>query len=82
MAYGRPAVQGLEGTVADLRRPGLRAAVARLFRAIADMPRRRAVLDELANLSDRELADVGLSRHDLSRVFDPAFAARRAVDRG
>ena len=26
-------------------------------------------------LTDRELADIGLSRVDLPRVFDPAFAA-------
>jgi len=38
------------------------------------------VLDELSGLSDHELADIGLARNDLSRVFDPAFAhARRAV---
>ena len=42
------------------------------------MPRRRAVLDELSMLSDHELADIGLSRVDLGRVFDPSFAAERA----
>lgn len=77
LAYSRPAVQGLEGTVADLRRPGLRALFARLTRAAIEYPRRRAVLDELSMLSDRELADVGLDRADLVRVYDPAFAAAR-----
>lgn len=75
--YDRAAVQGLEGTVADLRRPGLRDVLGRLVRAVADWPRRRAVLAELSMLSDRELADIGLVRGDLRRVFDPAFSAAR-----
>ena len=41
------------------------------------MRRRRAVLDELSALSDRELADIGLNRNELSRVFDPQFAKQR-----
>jgi len=39
------------------------------------------VLDELGMLSDHELADIGLSRVDLPRVFDPAFAADREAQR-
>lgn len=56
--------------------------IARLQAAVAwvvDMPRRRAVIDELAALSDHELADIGLIRSDLKRVFDPAFSGRRSV---
>jgi len=37
------------------------------------------VLDELSALSDHELADIGLSRTGISRVFDPAFAYNRRV---
>ncbi len=37
----------------------------------------RAALAELTNLTDRELADIGIGRADLGRVFDPAFIARR-----
>ena len=60
------------------RRPGRLGA--RLMAAalwLVQMPRRRAVLDELARLSDHELADIGLTRCDLPRVFDPAFVACR-----
>ena len=32
-------------------------------------------------MTDRELADIGLTRSDLARVFDPAFAADRARGR-
>ncbi|MBO1074818.1 DUF1127 domain-containing protein [Roseomonas marmotae] len=40
------------------------------FRAILEYPRRRRVMDELSMLSDRELADIGLSRGDIHRVFE------------
>jgi uncharacterized protein YjiS (DUF1127 family) len=43
--------------------------------AFAEWRRRQTVLQEMTMLSDRELADIGLSRTDLPRVFDPAFAA-------
>jgi uncharacterized protein YjiS (DUF1127 family) len=32
-------------------------------------------LRELNRLGDRELADIGITRGDIHRVFDPAFAA-------
>ena len=44
---------------------------------IAEMPRRRAAIAELEALSDRELADIGLARAELGRVFEPGFASRR-----
>jgi uncharacterized protein YjiS (DUF1127 family) len=39
------------------------------------------VLQEMSMLTDRELADIGLSRADLPRVFDPAFAMEHARGR-
>ncbi len=54
---------------------GLRAAV--LF--LAEYPRRRAVFEQLHAMSDRELADIGLERSDLARVFDEDFAIGRTV---
>lgn len=62
--------------------PSLISRVASVLNWIADLPRRRSVLAELSELSDHELADIGLSRGDLSRVFDPEFAAQRARARG
>jgi uncharacterized protein YjiS (DUF1127 family) len=52
------------------RKPGVFARI----RAWLD---RQTVLAELNTLSDRELNDIGLSRAELPRVFDPAFAVRR-----
>ena len=58
-------------------RRGVLAWLADLGQWLSEMPRRRAVLTELSGLSDHELADIGLSRADLPRVFDPEFAQLR-----
>ncbi len=50
----------------------LRGAAAYL----ASLPQRCAVMDELSLLTDRELADIGLNRNELERVFNPRFAER------
>jgi len=55
----------------------LRAATA----WFSSLLRRRAVIDELGSLSDHELADIGLSRSDIPRVFDGAFVAQRSTPR-
>ena len=71
---------GTDGTIAEQRPSGFRRVVALFGTAmavLAEMPRRRAVLDELSVLTDRELSDIGLNRAELSRVFDPAFAKTR-----
>lgn len=55
----------------------LRGAIAGLFRAVAEYPRRRRVFDELSMLSDRELADIGLNRADIPHVFEDDLASKR-----
>jgi uncharacterized protein YjiS (DUF1127 family) len=62
----------------------IRGAVAKVFRAlrsaarfIATFPQRRAVFAQLNALSDRELADIGLTRGDLKHVFDEDFMRAR-----
>ena len=40
--------------------------------------RRGSVMAELNSMSDRELADVGLSRSNFTQVFDPQFAHEHA----
>jgi uncharacterized protein YjiS (DUF1127 family) len=54
--------------------------VTRLGSMFREWQHRRAVMQEMSLMTDRELSDIGLSRSDLARVFDPAFAAAR--DRG
>ncbi len=34
---------------------------------------RDAAMSELAMMTDRELSDIGLTRHDVGRVFTPEF---------
>lgn len=53
-----------------------------VFTWLREWRQRRQVAAELALMTDCELADIGLSRADLSRVVDPAFAARHARNRG
>lgn len=49
------------------------SAIAALGTAIATWPARRATYQRLAALSDRELADIGLTRGEIANVFDPGF---------
>ena len=56
---------------------GLFARLCAAAAHLASLPRRRAVMAELSLLTDRELADIGIDRNELSRVFDPRFAESR-----
>jgi uncharacterized protein YjiS (DUF1127 family) len=63
---------------------GLRRAVGAVVgwvRALITLPRRAAVFEELNRLSDRELADIGLTRDGIARVFDEDFAIEREAER-
>lgn len=48
---------------------------------LAALPRRMAERDELTNATDRDLADMGLTRGDIGRIHDPKFAAEFAAGR-
>jgi uncharacterized protein YjiS (DUF1127 family) len=52
---------------------GIGRFLATLGTTLLEFPERRATFERLRALSDRELADIGLSRSDLARVFDPDF---------
>ena len=58
-------------TRADRHHPG---PIGRVFARLRDLGSRRATINELNGFSERELADIGLSRSDIHRVFDPSFA--------
>ncbi len=65
----------------DVPRIDVLSSLWALVMWVAAMPRRRAVLDELNALSEHELADIGLSRTEVTRVFDPSFSAERNAER-
>ena len=60
----------------------LARGIGRAVAYLRSLPQRRATMNELRMLSERELADIGLSRSDLPRVFDPAFANECGAKRG
>ncbi len=60
---------------------GLASSLARAVTWIMELPRRHAVLTELEMMSDRELADIGLGRGELSKVFHSDFASARGKAR-
>ncbi len=76
LTYRAPVVEGTDGTVAE-QRPGLFEKLRSFLAGLVELPRRRAVIDELSMLTDRELADIGLSRSELGQVFDTRFQPRR-----
>jgi len=54
-------------------RPSLLAQFRAAIDSLLARIQRHSVISELNTLSDRELADIGLNRNDLGRVFDPRF---------
>ncbi len=82
LTYRSATVPGTDGTYAQPRPSALAGFAQRvkgMAASLANLPRRRAVIAELSALSDRELADIGLTRGELTRVFDPRFISARAV---
>jgi uncharacterized protein YjiS (DUF1127 family) len=58
-----------EAHVAMSRFARIGAPVVRFGRWLRETSRRNAVINELDRLSDRELADIGLSRGEIRSVF-------------
>ncbi|MEJ0019245.1 MAG: DUF1127 domain-containing protein [Acetobacteraceae bacterium] len=61
---------------------GLGGWLSARLEALGQWRQRRAVMEEMTLMTDRELSDIGLSRADLPRVFEPDFAADHARGRG
>jgi uncharacterized protein YjiS (DUF1127 family) len=69
----QPAPRGLLRQIGD--------GLASVVQGIGNWARREATLSEMGQMSDRELSDIGLSRADVPRVFNPDFIADHARGR-
>jgi uncharacterized protein YjiS (DUF1127 family) len=70
------AVAARDAEIARMIRGTVRAmvsAVRWLFDTIAEWQQRNAAYQRLRSMSDRELADIGLTRDQIARVFEPDF---------
>ena len=81
LSYIGPSYEEAEASVVKPAEHGFGAWMHNLAHRFADWQRRRAVMTEMALMSDHELSDIGLTRSDLPRVFDPGFAADHARGR-
>ena len=57
------------------RRSGLAAWLSRRIAGFVSWRRDTQAATELSQMSDHELSDIGLSRADIGRVFNPDFNA-------
>lgn len=70
------AAQARDAALAALLGRAARAVgrtLATIAQTLVTWPQRRAAYESLRRLGDRELADIGLTRADIARVFDPDF---------
>ncbi len=63
------------------RQPRLRDRFAAVLSPLTRWRDRARVTNELSRMTDRELADIGINRYDVSRISDPQFA-REYASRG
>ena len=73
MLYPDPDGGAATRTVRRRRDRGLASLLRRVATRVVAMRERRVTIKRLAELSDRELADIGLSRGRLHEVFEPGF---------
>ncbi len=70
------AIRARDEAIADgLRRffGGIGRALGAVATAVFTWPTRRRTYENLRGLTDRELADIGLTRGEITRVFEPEF---------
>jgi uncharacterized protein YjiS (DUF1127 family) len=65
------------GSSGAASKTGLAAWLSRRVAAFVAWRRNNEALSELSAMSDRELSDIGISRSDVARVFDPAFGGEQ-----
>lgn len=71
-AHGRTTPDPVRGTARSI---GM--TLGAIVTAIASWPARRAAYARLSALTDRQLTDIGLTRPDIARVFEPGFGSAK-----
>ena len=71
--WEEPNLRSPAATDFPVRKSGLAGWLARRAEAVKTWRRDSRAASELAMMSDHDLADIGISRSDLNRVFSPAF---------
>jgi uncharacterized protein YjiS (DUF1127 family) len=72
--WEEPDLNAPKAASASVRATGIAAWLAHQVAALVSWRRNSEAAHELVLMSDFELADIGLSRSDLSRVFQPEFS--------
>jgi uncharacterized protein YjiS (DUF1127 family) len=72
--WEEPALRESGVTLPAVGSTGLAAWLSQQVAALVAWHRNSVAAAELRAMSDYELADIGLSRSDLSRVFEPGFS--------
>jgi uncharacterized protein YjiS (DUF1127 family) len=54
--------------------PRRRTVLGRIIDRFAQLHARRDIFAELYGANDRELSDIGITRADIDRIFEPSFA--------
>lgn len=80
-SYIGPTYEDVQTPSVKPRPSGVGQWVASLVATVTAWRERHAVSREMQMMTDRELSDIGLSRADLARVFDPTFAQDHARGR-
>jgi uncharacterized protein YjiS (DUF1127 family) len=72
-SWEEPNLRAPAQTGQPVRKTGLAGWLGRQVAAFQTWRRNQQALAEISMMSDYELADIGLTRSDMHRVFDPEF---------
>jgi uncharacterized protein YjiS (DUF1127 family) len=71
--WEEPNLRITKDTAFPVRKTGVAGWFARRIEAYRAWQRNQQAIAELGMMSDHELVDIGISRSDMHRVFDPSF---------
>jgi uncharacterized protein YjiS (DUF1127 family) len=81
LSYIGPSYEEADAAVVKPARRGLGGFLQRLAHGFVEWRRQNALTEQMARMSDRELADIGLTRGDLPYVLGAGFATEQTRGR-